>query len=183
MDDMSISQGIVLSPIVKVTNWQIQGTGDFDGDGKLDILWRNFGAGGEIGFWKLNDMSFESPSLLSPAVKDAAWQIRGIGDFDGDGNLDLLWHNTQTGDNAFWKLNKMSFDQGIFTLKTPLGWQIEGTSDFDGDGKLDILWRNYSTGETALWKMNGMTFAQGVFLSVKDLNWTIEGIDRFDKVV
>lgn len=183
MDDMSISQGIVLSPIVKDTNWQIQGTGDFDGDGKLDILWRNFGAGGEIGFWKLNDMSFESPSLLSPAVKDAAWQIRGIGDFDGDGNLDLLWHNTQTGDNAFWKLNKMSFDQGIFTLKTPLGWQIEGTSDFDGDGKLDLLWRNYSTGETALWKMNGMTFAQGVFLSVKDLNWTIEGIDRFDKVV
>ena len=184
MDDMSIKQGVYLSPIIKDTQWQIQGTGDFDGDGKLDILWRNFGPSGEIGFWKLNGMSFQSATILAPVVRDASWEISGIGDFDGDGKLDLLWHNRLTGDNGFWKLNRMSFDQVILTLKT-VGWQIEGTSDFDGDGKLDILWRNLGSGEIALWKMDGMTLKQGIVLSpnVKDPTWTIEGIDRFDQVV
>ncbi len=41
------------------TNWTIAGTGDFDGDGKSDILWRN-SRPGEVAIWLMNGTSIAS---------------------------------------------------------------------------------------------------------------------------
>jgi hypothetical protein len=35
-------------------------------------------------------------------VGDRNWQIRGVADFDRDGQYDLLWTNTATREVAFW---------------------------------------------------------------------------------
>ena len=56
--------------------WQIQGTGDFNGDGKSDILWRNT-TSGEVDIWHMNGTTLASGGAV--AFLPADWQIQGHG--------------------------------------------------------------------------------------------------------
>jgi Beta-propeller repeat/FG-GAP-like repeat len=64
--------------------------GDFNGDGRADILWRN--ASGEVYEWLLNGTNLIGEG--SPGSVGNDWQIAGVGDFNGDGKADILWRNT-----------------------------------------------------------------------------------------
>jgi hypothetical protein len=100
-----------------------------------------------------------------------------VGDFNGDGNPDILWRNTSTGLIVVWYMNGGtiigSADIAVITGST---WQIVGTGDFNGDGKADILWRNTSTGANEIWEMNGATvIGVAIIDTVSDQNWKIVG--------
>ena len=41
------------------TNWEIVGTGDFNGDGKTDILWRNKSTGQNV-VWLMNGVTYSN---------------------------------------------------------------------------------------------------------------------------
>src|SRR5260370_19049112 len=75
---------------------QIAGIGDFNGDGKADILWRNTSTG-EIRVWLLNGTSLIGNGGLATLSKPN-FQIAGVGAFNGDGKADILWRNTSTGE-------------------------------------------------------------------------------------
>ena len=57
---------------------------DFNGDGKADILWRNY-ATGENSIWLMNGTS-PTAFLLIRKADDVNWQLAGSGDFNGDGS-------------------------------------------------------------------------------------------------
>ena len=62
---------------VSDTNWQIAGTGDFNGDGKVDILWRYYGPGTFEGLnvvWYMNGATRVSDEIFS-RVSDTNWRI------------------------------------------------------------------------------------------------------------
>jgi M6 family metalloprotease-like protein len=166
------------------TDWRIVGTGDFDGDGDLDILWRYCGAGANQGLnivWYLNGLSYVE--AVYSKVMDLDWEIVGTGDFDGDGDPDILWRNTGTGPlqglNIVWYMNGMQFaSEAVYSWVADTDWEIAGTGDLDRDGDPDILWRNYGTGPlqgvNVVWYMNGMTFvSEEVFSIVADTSWRI----------
>ncbi|BAC89218.1 FG-GAP-like repeat-containing protein [Gloeobacter violaceus] len=147
--------------------------GDFSGDGKADILWRN-GATGANTVWRMNGTAFSSSVALT-SVSDRNWTIGGASDFTADGKTDILWRNGATGQNTIWIMNgtALSSTVTISPVSDP-NWQIVGTGDFSGDGKPDILWRNKATGANSVWIMNGTAFSSSVALSsVGDLNWEI----------
>src|SRR5438552_6963626 len=75
--------------------WTVAGSGDFDGDGHSDILWRNT-LTGENAIWLMNGSSVSSQSFIQ-AVPDRNWTTVKIGDFDGDGKADILWRNKSNG--------------------------------------------------------------------------------------
>ena len=50
-------------------------TGDFDGDGKSDVLWRN--ANGAVGMWIMNGSQVVSARVVGQ-VSCAAWSILGL---------------------------------------------------------------------------------------------------------
>jgi len=94
----------------------------------------------------------------------SAWQVVGIGDFNGDGKSDILWRNTSTNEVDTWFINNGLYAGGTAVNFVPSVWQVAGTGDFNGDGTSDILWRNTSTGEVDNWLINGGHFSGGANL-------------------
>jgi hypothetical protein len=182
---------LVLSK-VEDTSWEIAGTGDFNGDGNTDILWRYYGAGAYQGLndiWFMNGTTFVSEDVFS-SVTDLDWRIVGTGDFNRDGHLDILWRYYGTGDyqglNVIWYLEGTRFmSESVFSQVQDTQWKIAGTGDFDRDGDLDILWRYYGTGDyqglNVLWYMNGTAFeSETVFSQISDTSWEIAGTGDFN---
>ncbi len=133
-------------------------TGDFDGDGKLDLavannasntvsVFRNTGSIGTISFAAKVDFTTGTyPQSIS------------VGDLDGDGKLDLavvnetssyvsVFRNTgSSGTISF--ATKVDFTTGTQTYSV-------STGDLDGDGKLDIAVANVNSNNVSVLRNTG----------------------------
>ena len=156
------------------SGWNIVGVGDFNGDGKADILWQN-STSGEIYIWLMNGISIASQGEVGVVSPSSGWVIQGVGDFDGNGTSDILWQNTTSGEVYIWLMNGTTItNQGSpFTLSPSSGWTIQGVGDYNGDGKADILWRNSSSGDVYIWLMNGTSIASQGDLGDVSSSWQI----------
>ena len=154
---------------------------DFNGDGQIDILWRNKTTGQNV-VWFMNGTTYSNYAELMQ-VTDTNWQSMGTGDFNGDGKTDVLWRNKSTGQNVVWLMDGVNYGSYAWLLEVAdLNWEIVGTGDFNGDGKTDILWRNKATGENMVWYMDGVTRTGWSYIepAVSDLNWEIVGTGDFN---
>jgi hypothetical protein len=149
--------------------------GDFNGDGRTDLLWRNYSTGENI-IWLMNGTSYGSGQPL-PRVGGSSWRPEAVADFNRDGHSDILWRNYATGENFLWLMNRATQASGVSLPPVPdPNWRVEGAGDFNGDGSPDVLWRHYGTGENFLWLMNGTLQVGGVVLPrIADTSWRIEG--------
>jgi hypothetical protein len=155
-------------------NFQIRGTGDFDGDGDADILWRH--SEGLTVTWEM-----ENGDLLTThnfGVVGTTWQIAGTGDFDGDGDDDILWRHTE-GLTVIWEVEDGAFVTNHNLPQASNSFQIAGTGDFDGDGDADILWRG-NQGQVVTWEMEDAAFVTNHNLAVVPTNFAITGTEDFD---
>jgi FG-GAP-like repeat len=141
--------GNALVTVAVSTDWQIAGIGDFNGDGRSDILWRNSTTGVISESLGQSDGGFAGNALVTVAV-DRSWQIAGIGDFNGDGRSDILW---RLGPFVGIAGNGWSFSESLGQpdggfAGNPIvnvhvaGKQFVAIGDFNGDGRSDILWRD-----------------------------------------
>jgi hypothetical protein len=182
-------QGSVAAPDA---SWSIAGTGDFNGDGKSDILWRN--TNGTVAEWTMNGSQITSAADVtyqgSVAAPDASWHIAGVADLNGDGKSDILWRN-DNGTVAEWTMNGSQITsaadvtyQGSVAAPDP-SWHIVGMGDFGGNGTQDILWRD-DNGTVAEWTMNGSQITSSAVVTYQgnvaapDSTWQIAGIGDFD---
>ena len=147
---------------------------DFNGDGRSDILWRNYASGADT-IWRSANAA--SPQAVT-AVTDVNWKIVGNGDFDGDGVADILWRNAATGTNAIWRSGNSGAPQSV-TAVSDLSWDIVGVGDIDGDGRADIVWRNHNTGTDAVWR-SGNSATPLAVTAVTNLAWKIVAVSDFD---
>ncbi|RKY20382.1 MAG: hypothetical protein DRP62_08605, partial [Planctomycetota bacterium] len=130
-------------------------TGDFNGDGHLDLTVTNPGTGdyhvGAVGVYLLLG---DGKGAFKPSPK--GWIRTGrepsgmaVGDFDEDGDLDLavacIWDDRITvilGDGEGGAKSESSVQ---FPRNTQPASIV--TADFNGDGHLDLATANYGTGE------------------------------------
>ncbi|HAA30519.1 MAG TPA: hypothetical protein DCE56_26055, partial [Cyanobacteria bacterium UBA8553] len=77
-------------------------------------------------------------------------KIAATGDFNRDGQPDIVLRNQATGENAIWLMNGTNITQVIkITSVSDPNWNIVGTGDFNNDLQIDIVWRNPFTGDNA----------------------------------
>jgi hypothetical protein len=167
--------------------WSIQGVADFDGDGRSDILWRD--GTGQLAVWFKGDLADAvTPAVYpgyanSPAPVDRSWQVKGTGDFDGDGRSDILWRHTD-GQVAIWRMaGGVKAGESYPGGKVGPGWVIQGVADFDADGRSDILWRDLG-GQLAIWF--GGDAGRAAYPSYRntpgpaDPSWRVQGLMDYD---
>jgi hypothetical protein len=124
-------------------SWTVSGVGDFNGDGRDDILFRD--SNGIIFDYLANASGgfTGNTNNLYTDIADA-WHVAGVGDFNGDGRDDILFRNDNGAiTNFLGTANGGILNNGdnIYTV-VDNSWHIAGTGDFNGDGRDDILWRN-----------------------------------------
>ena len=173
-------------------SWNVAGIGDFNGDGKSDILWRN--VNGSLIDWTMNGSQVTASQQItlggSAAAPDSSWSVAGIGDFNGDGKSDILWRNTN-GSLIDWTMNgsqiasSQAVTLGGSAAMPDTSWSVAAIGDFNGDGKSDVLWRN-TNGSLIDWTMNGSQIAnvqqvtfQGSPVTL-DSSWQIAQIGDFN---
>jgi hypothetical protein len=164
---------------------------DFDLDNRNDILWHN-GTTGASQAWFMNGVSrtsFSDFPSSSNRTDASGWKPMALGDFEGHGQIELLWHNGATGESEIWNVSgtptSVGFLSSSLNFADSTSWRIEGVGDFDNDGKSDILLHNGATGVTQIWFMDGVTrklyFEVPSSLYVADsTGWRIEGLDHFN---
>jgi hypothetical protein len=183
MDGTAIKPGEGYIRTVADANWQVAGVGDFDGDGKDDILWRN-AVTGENYLYPMDGLTIKPGEGYLRTVADLGWKVVGVGDLDGDGKADVLWRNSSTGQNYLYPMDGTSIkpSEGFLRTVADANWQVAGLGDYDGDAKVDVLWRNQATGENYLYPMDGPTIkpSEGYLRTVADTSWQVKGTGDYD---
>jgi uncharacterized membrane protein len=155
------------------TGWQLKGTGDFNSDGHTDLLWHHPGSG-RVNTWLLDGTSVvANPDFSWTVLGSTGWQLKGTGDFNGDGHTDLLWHHPGSGRVNTWLLDGTSvIANPDFAWNVPgaSGWVLEGTGDFNQDGHTDLLWRQRSSGRVNTWLLDGTSVVAN-----PDFAWNVPG--------
>lgn len=160
-------------------DWQVSGLADFDHDGSQDLLWRHQ-TSGELQVWLMNGVVRARSLYLEPRVAPSpTWQIRGLADFDGDGQTDVLWHDQASGGLQIWFLAGTTATR-VSSLDPPsvpdTNWQVRMVADFNADQKPDLLWYQNLTGDLHVWFMDGTSMIGVSDLSpsrVDPPNWQI----------
>jgi FG-GAP-like repeat/FG-GAP repeat len=136
-------------------DWRFE-LGDTNGDGKNDLIWRNY-KDGKNAVWLIDGLKItQSDFIYQLKDSDLIWDY-DLGDTNGDGKTDLIWRNYKTGENAVWFVNGIVFGEGdgkFIDSISGTNWDFVVT-DANGDGKTDLVWRNYQTGDNQLWLMDG----------------------------
>jgi RHS repeat-associated protein len=125
--------------------------GDFNGDGKTDLLYK----GTNSSMWvalstgsKFTQLQWLATFGNASNTTDAASRY-GVGEFNGDGRSDLyykgpdgyMWVARSLG-NAFTAANWTSVNFGLNPLSTTEAGNRYDQGDFDGDGKGDLLYKH-----------------------------------------
>jgi hypothetical protein len=155
--------------------------GDFNADGKLDLVVANENSFNVSVLLGNGDGTFQAGvNYLAEAPESVV-----VGDFNGDGKLDFAVGELAASRNGPWPILETFLGNGDGTFQAgavstipsvSLGHVIE-LGDFNGDGELDLIMGNSSSGSVSLFLGNGT----GYFLQAP-VNYPI-GVNPFSIAV
>ena len=158
------------------SQWQIEGTGDFNGDGRDDVLLRH--DNGTLTNWlgQANG-SFLSNHGTANYALPTSWEVLSTGDFNGDGRDDvLLRHHDGAITDWLGQVGGAFFsNHATAAYSLPVGWEVTSTGDFNGDGRDDVLLR-HDNGTVTNWlgQANGTFFSNHAAVNYAlDVNWRV----------
>ena len=151
--------------------------GDFDGDGRGDVLLRH--TDGRWFFYPMNGRRHMVGQSSANLTRNLEWAVAGIGDLNGDGRDDVLLRKPTTGTWYYYPMNgrRHLAGHGAANLPSDLAWSLAGIGDFDGSGRDDILLR-HDDGRWHFYPMNGRRYAtgQGTTNMTRNLEWSVAGV-------
>ncbi len=158
--------------------------GDFDGDGAPEIVFES--ELGQLAAWFMGGTNFRFARFFSPDFSsDPAWKVVGSGDFDLDGNVDLLFEH-RNGSLAVWLLEGTTLKRSALVAKGRAqgeAWKVVAVADFNADGKTDVLFQ-LDTGGLVVWFLDRLDLITATFfdpLRSKTSGWRVMGGADFDR--
>jgi hypothetical protein len=172
-------QGTTLGEVLELPasppGTSLAGAGDFDGDGRAELLWQG---ASRLSTWSIDAAGNIREQDLTD--HDASWRVAGICDFDADGRSDLLMRSERTG-----KLETVTFPAArplIAEIPTrgsfaPSDFRVASAADFDGDGDCDLVLRRTSQRyrDVALHLLEDMRPSRSQGLDVP-ITWELVGV-------
>jgi hypothetical protein len=125
--------------------WTEPLTGDFDGDGLMDVVGQELLGGG---LWVArSDGAKLRAEGWGPGGPPEEWVELAVGDFDGDGLDDVVARNRRTGELAVARSTGKGFAMAAWgRWPTHVPWEHLRVGDFNGDGKSDLAGYDPRTG-------------------------------------
>ncbi|MBA2589718.1 MAG: VCBS repeat-containing protein [Alphaproteobacteria bacterium] len=144
-------------------SWNIVSSGDFNGDGKSDILWSNNTTGQTEVFLMNGGTIATTGAALNNGVNLKAV---GSGDFNNDGKSDIMFQNQTDFSAQIWTMNGavqtgMPINIAAPTVVTPGdNFILRGAEDINNDGFSDLLFSDSQNNvKAALLTTGGATLA------------------------
>ena len=119
---------------------QLRHLGDFNGDGRADVLLRH--ADGRWYYYPMNGPNVLAGGGAVSLPRNPRVSVAGVGDFNGDGKDDVLMR-LSSGRWRYYPMDgrRIASGRGEVALPKDKAWRIEGIGDFNGDGKDDVVMR------------------------------------------
>ena len=156
---VSILMGTAGGSFAPAVNYPVEAdgmaVGDFNGDGKLDIITvsRTYFPVATILLGN-GDGTFQSPATLDLGISNAQYSFAAAADFNGDGKLDLVLLTPNFATSATMAI---LLGNGDGTFAAPVTYTVPvapylSVGDFNGDGRPDIAIAgpNYTSGQPNL---------------------------------
>jgi hypothetical protein len=99
--------------------WTISATGDLDGNGTSDIVWRH--TSGAVVAWLMDGATRVGSATVHASIH-SKWRIETMRDLDGDGRHDIVWRNSLNGDVYGWIMNGSTRTTSGFVRNAPTAW-------------------------------------------------------------
>ena len=135
------------SPPMTATGYTPVG-GDFNGDGRHDVLWYGAGAVTEVLWVGGVDARYTGLATRQQAAKTPV-----PGDFNGDGIDDVFWYAPGFTAEELW-LGTATGAFATATARSVSGTYTPVPGDFNGDGHTDIYWYTPGAAGDNLWLGN-----------------------------
>lgn len=171
---------LLLAMVLVACGTAAERLGDFDGDGRADVLLRHVD-----GSWRYHGSPLSGlrgqPVRLT---RKEEWYWTGVGDFNGDGSDDVLMRRT----DGVWVYYPMTGsrvlaeERGWANLTRNLDWRVAGVGDFNRDGSDDVLMRR-TDGAWVYYPMDGrrvMADGSGWTNLPRETTWRMAGVGDFD---
>jgi hypothetical protein len=114
----------------------------------------------------------------------------GAPDFNGDGQMDMVLHNQESGQVKVVlgnggqnndPLNQyLPLTSAVIASADPHTWRIVATADMNGDGKSDLILVNLWTNTIGVWYMSGTSMIGSAILRTLPPNWFLAGVADMD---
>ena len=175
--------------------WRTAGVGDFNGDGRADILMRL--ANGRWRYYPMDGRQVLPGNGGAALPADPAWRTAGVGDFDGDGKADVLlrrldgqWDGETRGRWRYHLMDGRTVRGGGqpagLANEHPLTSWVAAIGDLNGDGRDDALlrrldgaWHYYPFHGNADGE-SGLFAGHGPVALPNDPAWAVAGVADFD---
>jgi hypothetical protein len=159
------------------SGWKAIATGDFNKDNKTDLLFQH--PDSSLAVWYMDGVTLSSAEFINPVGPGAAdWKAEATGDFNKDGNVDILFQHTD-GTLGVWYLNGVNLVSAAFLnpdRPSDPRWRVVGTGDVNRDTDVDIIFQ-LDDGTLGIWYLRGASLLAGGFVNPDNsgADWRVAG--------